>query len=478
MAFNVYLYTFQKRINSTKTVSNTADLTLSCVLKDNTDIINPTLIIKNRDGFNPWSYNYCWVTKFNRYYFINTWRYVVGQWECECAVDVLATCKQIIGNKTKYVLRSASKYNRNIVDDFYPALAWQPNYYTNRTSFGFNRVISEGNFVLGVVNRDTSGFGAVSYYVMSTVNVKRLVRAMLPQPSDAWTQGFSGLTDTLYRSIYGPFDYIKSCKWFPVSISTGTTPAPISFGNYESTINGSLIPDNINNWYSDYRDVYLPTGWLSLDAKYRCPQYAHIYLVINPWGVIELNPLDFTDSRTIRCRIYLDLVSGNGIIKIYKLVGTTEYFILQKNSKIAVDIDLTQSSIDFSGIVGGSLSAVGGAVAALSASSPAGMVGGLIIGESGILNATQSAIPSISGSIGQSFNSVIGIDGVIELIYQSTYFAEEDNTENGKPLCENTQLNTLSGYIKCLDGDIDIAGCMKQELELINNYLTSGFYYE
>lgn len=478
MAFNVYLYTFQKRINSTKTVSNAADLTLSCVLKDNTDIINPTLIIKNRDGFNPWNYNYCWVTKFNRYYFINTWRYVVGQWECECAVDVLATFRPVLENKSKYVLRSSYKYNRSIIDDFYPALAFQPNYYIDTADFQFYRQISQGNFIIGVVNRDSSGFGAVSFYELSSSSIKQLIRTMLPQASEAWTSGFSGLTDTLYRSIYGPFDYIKSCKWFPIAITTGTDPTAISFGNYTSTIYGNPIPNNIDNWFSNYRDVELPPGWLSLDAKERCLPYAHIYLVINPWGVIELNPTDFTDTRTIRCRIYADLVSGDGILKVYKVVGTTEYFILQKNARLSYDVDLTQTSIDATGAIIGGLTAVGGLITGGTATTATGLVSGIIMGESGIMNAVQSATPSISGSIGQSFNSVIGIDGKVTLIYQNTYFAQEDNAEYGKPLCENTLISTIPGFIKCADGDIDIAGAMKQELEMISDFLVNGFFYE
>lgn len=486
MAFNVYFYTFQKRINSTKVVADgSSSVTLSCRLKDNTDIIHPTIEISGKDStFNPWNLNYCWVTKFNRYYFINTWRYNVGVWECECTVDILATVKNQIGAKTKYVLRSASKYNRNIVDDFYPSLTMQPNYYIDTADFQFYRQISQGKFIIGVANRDSSGFGAVSYYVVSSTQIKQLVQEMLPLRTD-WDGTFTGLTDAIYRSIYGPFDYIKSCKWFPIAITTNTNPVTISFGNYQSSITGNPIPNNIENWFSNYRDVYMPhdpntpsDNWLRYDAKYRCPQYSHIYIVLNPWGVIELNPNDLTDTYIIRCRIYADFVTGDGILKIYKIVGTTEYFLMQKTAKIAVDINLTQSTIDFTGLVGGALTAIGGAAAAVTAGSGAGLVAGIVAGESGIIGATTAAVPSISGSIGQTFNSVIGIDGKITLIYQYTYFAEEDNAENGKPLCENTVLNTLSGYIKCLDGDIDISGCMKQELEMINDFLTGGFFYE
>lgn len=486
MAFNVRFYSFQKRINSTKTVGGSdTPVTLSCVLKDNTDIINPTLGINGGTNFNPKFYNYCWISEFNRYYFVDTWRYVLGFWECDCKIDVLATYKTIIGNKTKYVLRSASKYNRNIVDTLYPALAWQPNYYYDTATFTFSHDFDYGVYILGVVNNASSGIGAVTYYVTNSSAIRRLLALMMPTLQD-WTTSFSGFTDVLYRSIYDAFSYIKSCKWFPVSYTPNTQLEIVRFGNYEmidnNNPNNSLyarpLDDDISTWYIDSKTVYLPTGWMSLDGKYRCAPYAHIYLVCNPFGTIELNPNDFTDTREIKCYLYIDFIAGDSILKIYKVVGTTEYFITQRTAKMSIDVNLSQQTVDISGVLKGAIGA-GVSIAGAAVVGGAGaLVGGIVASGASIASAAESAIPSLSGSLGQTFDNAVSLEGKITLIYQSTYFAEEDNAENGKPLCENTQLNTLSGYIKCLDGDIDIAGAMKQELEQINEFLTGGFFYE
>ena len=54
---------------------------------------------------------------------------------------------------------------------------------------------------------------------------------------------------------------------------------------------------------------------------------------------------------------------------------------------------------------------------------------------------------------------------------------DEDITHKGRPLCANKVLNTLSGYILCADGDLDIS-CMDEERASITDFLTTGFFWE
>ena len=54
---------------------------------------------------------------------------------------------------------------------------------------------------------------------------------------------------------------------------------------------------------------------------------------------------------------------------------------------------------------------------------------------------------------------------------------DEDIGHKGRPLCASRQLNTLSGYVLCADGDFDIA-CTEEERRMISGYLTSGFFWE
>lgn len=490
MAFNVRFYSFAKRTNSTKTLYNETSLPLSCVLKDNTDIINPTIVINGGENFNPKFYNYCWISQFNRYYFINTWRYIVGSWECDCECDVLATFKQFIENANKYVLRSSARYNRNIIDTMFPALGWQPDYYTDTKTFNFSRSFDYGVYILGVANNSADGLGAVTYYCTASSTIRRLVEYMMPSLSD-WTDTFTGFTDVLYRTIYSPFDYIKSCKWFPISYTPATALETVRFGNYNANeenkeIYMRRIEDTVTSWFSDSRTLNLPTGWMALDAKYRMNPYAHLYLVVNPWGVIELNPLDFANSTQIKCYLYIDFISGDGVLKIYKIVNEREDFITQKIAKISVDVNLSQSSVDIAGILSGAVKTATGVGAMLTTGGVGGLIAGGLEAGNGVTSAAISSTPSLSGSVGNSFDCAVMMEGDITLIYTNTYFAQEDKDERGKPLYETVTLRDLakddtinsSGYILCADGDMQIAGAMKQELDKLSEFLTTGFFLE
>ena len=488
MSFNVNFYTFSKKENSTKQPSGSATKTISCVLKETTSIINPTLIIYDTSVLNPYNLNYCYIATFGRYYFINDWSYIVGQWECNCEVDTLATYRTEILNSEKYVLRSHKINNINVLDELYPAISWQPSNYVYRISgsypkFSFARTISNGIFVIGIANRDTVNFSAVSYYFMTNQQINDLVYYMMQPAAELW-EDLSGFTDTIIRSVYGPFDYIKSCKWFPINPTVQANPRAITFGNYTSQILGIPISTDISNWYTENKTVYLPSNWTSLEAKYRTNPYAHIYLVCNPWGIIELNPLDFTDSREIQLTLYVDYISGIGLLKIYKIIGSETYFITQRSAPISVDVSLTQSSVNVVGASTGALTAGAGIISAFAASNAATMTAGIITSVAGAGNSVASSVPTMSGSVGQTYGNLVSMDGEIMLIYQNTYFASGNPEELGYPTMDTYTLsslqysNTCSGYVKCAEGDMILSGAMRQEIVEVNKYLTEGCFLE
>lgn len=464
---------------------------MSVELKEDCSIMDPVLRVHHADNYNPETLNYCYISKFGRSYFIQDWKYVIGEWEATLTCDVLASFKGYIQALSKYVLRSAKKENKNIVDDFYPSLAWQPNYYYDTDSFGFTTDMAGGTYILGIANNSVYGMGAICYYALSYDIFRDFAYDLLPPASQSWSAAFTGLTDALYRAIYDPFSYIKSCKWFPFTIpstSTGGISERVKFGNFEAsaTVLGDPIVRDSSLWYTNSATVNLPSGWLSLTGKERSEPYAHLYLVCNPWGIIPLNPQDFTDSSTIKLYIQPDLISGNCFLRIFKVVGSTEYFITMRTAQIAVDIPLTATGVDAKGMLMGAGVGAGGlgaAVAGLAVGSPAAFGKGLIAAAGGVASAAISGVPSISNSIGQAFNSVTALDGEITLIYQNTYFADEAPDEFGHPLYSTETLSDLaagtgnSGYIKCADGEHNVP-CFLNEKQQISTYLTEGFYLE
>ena len=477
----VNFWSFTKKSNSTARPSATPAQSLDCKLKDQSGVLRPVLEVAGIS--NPSALNYAQIPSFSRYYYVTEWTYYRGVWEATLISDALATYKNVIGSESKYVLRSSYASTPSAIDTLYPALAWAPNYYYDSASFNWSRDFDYGVYILGVANRAGDGIGAIKYYAMGSSTIGRLVAYMMPGLSD-WLDSFTGFTDVLYRSIYGPFDYIKSCRWFPISYTPSLPQEVVIFGNYhaidasnpDNTIYARPLDDDITSWYVDSRTLYLPTGWLSLEGKYRAAPYAHLYLVINPWGVIELNPEDFTDSRTIKIYVYADFMSGDGILKVYKVLGSTEYFITQKTAKMSVDVNLSQTSVDARGLLAGAGAAAAGIGGLIASGGSSVLASGALAG-SGVTSAAIASTPSLSGSLSTTFDGAVAMEGTATLIYQSTYFAQESNAEFGKPLLDVRQLSSIPGYIKCADGHLDVAAYPEETAE-IENYLTGGFFFE
>lgn len=485
MALTVNFWTFSKKENSTAIPAGTPVQSFSCELKSDSGILSPVLEIGLPMSTNPAVWNYAQIPSYYRYYRVTDWQWSEGLWLCSLEVDPLASWRSHIGHSSHYVLRSSYAHNPNAVDEFYPALSWRPNYYTDSESFGFSQSFSEGYYVVGIAAQGT-GAGPVTYYILTPSEITDLVDYMLSSPlqtARSWTDPISGMTDLLYRSIYSPFDYIKSCKWFPLG-SPGPYNTILRFGNYEATngagtplATGTLLGRNAAAWPTYTRTLDLPSSWLSLEAKYRTPPYAQIYIVFNPFGVIEINPVDLTDTTQLVLELLPDYMSGDALLKIYKRVGTANYFLTQRTARIAVDINLTAATMDFSGLLGATVGAVGSIIGAATAETGAGVALHAVSAAGAIASLSASLVPTISASVGSNFGGARAMEGVATLIYSSVYFASEDNDDFGRPLLETRQLDTIPGFIKCADGHIQIPG-YAEETRRINEHLTGGFFYE
>ena len=70
-----------------------------------------------------------------------------------------------------------------------------------------------------------------------------------------------------------------------------------------------------------------------------------------------------------------------------------------------------------------------------------------------------------------SFNNIFGI------MADFLDVADDNNTENGRPLCEVRTVGSLSGYMLCEKADLDTAAS-PSEKDTIISAMNGGFYYE
>lgn len=96
-----------------KTLTNGSDF--SCLLKDATSILRPTIEVSSSSNLS--GFNYMYISDFSRYYFIDD---IVSthnnRWEISAHVDVLETYKTAILANTAVIKRQESQYNLYLDD--------------------------------------------------------------------------------------------------------------------------------------------------------------------------------------------------------------------------------------------------------------------------------------------------------------------------------------------------------------------------
>ena len=488
---------FKKKDNSTKRPTGTADKSLTGVLKQPCSIMNPVVQIERLPSdANPCAYTYASIPLFQRYYFITDWIWANGLWEVHMKEDVLASFKTDIGAETEYVLRtdSTTDFNGDITDTAYPATTDIITNSTQLTSV-FITDVSQGCYVVGIISGGaTNAIGAISYYAMTAAQFGALKNKLFSDDNleimgiidSGGTELVTDLSQEVLKTMYNPYQYIVSCMWFPFGISAipGTSYAvgiKIGWWNYPS-LSGYLISTQTFIMGSE---IYPITAHpqASRGSYLNFAPYTRRTL-IGRFGTVAVDNTCFEVGDNIGIEYQIDVISGQCCTRImvrHTEGGvTTGKVIAERNFLLGVPIQIAQVGTDYLGTavqaVGAVGGAIGGAVSGFASGGIAGAVGGLISSAlSGIYNTIDSAMPQVeTGGQNGSFLAVNNITYCLEQFYQ---IVDEDIHHKGRPLCELRRLDTLSGFIMCAEGEIDIS-CFDDERKEIVRYLTSGFFME
>lgn len=198
--------------------------------------------------------------------------------------------------------------------------------------------------------------------------------------------------------------------------------------------------------------------------------------LIGRFGTVAIDGAYFNAPDRVGISYMVDLITGQCRTTIDRLhtEGGTLYgdVIAERTFLLGVPIQLAQVGVDYLGTVTTALGGVSGIVNNATKLDVAGTIASVA---SGIYNTLQSAMPQVetSGANG----SFISPETRTELLEHFAKIVDEDIHHRGRPLCELRQLNTLSGFILCAEGDIDI-NCYDNERLAIKNYLTNGFFWE
>lgn len=458
---------FSKRVNSTKRPTNGTQKTV--ILKEETDIENPTFILDTTD----FTINY--VEAFGHYYFAKCRNLDGRRTAIDCTMDPMATYKSQIGSTSALIEYAASSSNVAILDPRNQPTDLITTTATTITLSGlnFNKV---GCYVVGVLSDTANGnTGLLDYYVMSasqmgTFNANLNDQNFLTQLQNSFTNA----TDSLVSCIWLPLSGIGSGS-NPVHIGSYTLPAPTAV---------SKVVDRVYSFASGLTTIGFSSisGGAGANMTYlERPPYCsgELFLPFVGWVPLDMDLLAY--AKSIQVNGYVDIVTGDIVFKVaYGSVWVSTF-----NGNIATKVPVSSATYDAVGVAGGTLTAIGGIAAAIATATTGGSATALIGAAGTFLGGSFAAAKStelhtmINGSNSSALGAQLGLDAYA-LIHQN--IPTETNltairSSQGLPMYEVHTISSLSGFVKCSNASADIPGD-KQEKDIVNSYLNSGFYYE
>lgn len=489
----LFLYKqFAKKENSTKTPpAGTLTLTLQGILKEPCSIMTPVIKIERlpQDAI-PGDYTYARWVQADRYYFIEDWVWMNGLWEVHMKEDVLATFKTPIGNSTEYVLRTDSTidFNGEITDTTYPATT-DVETETVTSMNPFSSDLDVGCYIVGIISGgQTEAVGAISYYVMTSSQFGALKEKLFSDDNlvimdiidSGGQQLVTDLSQEVLKTLYDPYQYIASCMWFPFPeslIRNKTAVSSINIGWWTYPLSGYRLYAQTVQVAEQAIPFTLHPQANSRGSYLNYAPYSKRSLV-GRFGIVTLDSFNYKPGDSIDVDYIIDLITGQCRTQIGRLRESAYDLLTERHFLLGVPIQIAQVGTDYLGTAVSAINTIpqimGGAISGI-ASGKGAIMGAIVGGASGVYNTIQSAMPQVETSGTNGSFLTAGYE--THVVTQFFKIVDEDIAHRGRPLCELRQLNTLSGFILCAEGEIDIS-CYDDERKEITRYLTAGFFWE
>lgn len=477
-------YTFSKKENSTAQPTS-GGTSYGIYLKDATGILSPQVEIHFTGAGDPSAYNYAYIAAFGRYYFVREWTYNKGIWIARLEVDALASWKSYIGGATLYVTRAASAWNNRVVDNLYPMIEpckMQGQMYVSPWN-GSDLVVG----CIGCANTlGAQARGAVNYYALDDVQTAFLCFYLMHLPEVGTGASYIDKLETFLgnalseavKAQLDPIKYMTSAHRYPFTITQNyEMTSEIDIGKFALT---GFAQDTVRRLTDIAVQVLGPISvpipqhpQAATRGQYlNTAPFSQYILDFPPFGRLDMDGAKMIGATGLECTVFVDLVTSAAVLEVRAVFsdGTSNY-MGTFNATIGADLQLAQITTDYIGALSSAVK--DGLSSPMTLGSVAGAVAGGII-------AAGTALTNIKWEL-----TTTGANGTYLPYYlhdpmlQHYYYevADDDVDHHGKPVMQDKQIGTLSGYVQCLDGDIDLPST-QQERETISAYLTGGFFYE
>lgn len=209
------------------------------------------------------------------------------------------------------------------------------------------------------------------------------------------------------------------------------------------------------------------------------PPYCTGILYLPFVGIVGLDMDILAFTKSIQIDGYVDILTGDIVYNVkYGAYRTSTY-----NGNLATKIPISSAGYDALGVATGTMTAIGGLVASVSAlvTGGASALAGLGVAAAGGLGAAKSAElhTMINGGNSSAIGANLGTNPVV-IIYQNNP-AEVNLTAyqaaHGMPYFKVGTVSGCGGYVKCHDASVSIPGDGEDQ-SIVNGIMNAGFYYE
>lgn len=464
---NVTFMQFNKRVNSTKTPT-TEDLAggvklKNVVLKESTNIDNPTLIIDGTSQ-NLYAYNYIYIHEWGRYYFIDTCDLRHANiFTVKCSLDDLATYKTQILGTTAYIKYSSSSYSEKIIDNRisrFTDVTFNSNDYESIFENPEDASAGSGGenvffITVGGEYSQSAYDGGYNYYVFS---------------ESAWNDFCAMMCDSSFENDIKAFfadvdSALISCRRMPIKTSeltlgsvTGIRVGRANIPYPANTLTSRYIHKTINATIPTYKNNF--QQW---------SPYVRLKLFIPFIGIVDL-PTDLFKDDDVIIDYVVDLT--NGQMDVHVCHKTTENIVCNFTTEIGGQLPTSVNNVNYAKVAANTASAVG----LLAAKNVVGA----------LEQAAEAVNAGISDNVGNKGSFGGGRSEVLEtrFILYSIYWQPVFNLDNadfiatcGKPCHKVQSLSGLTGFCQTVDFSINL-DANKAVIDSINSKLDAGIYIE
>ena len=497
MSFTVVLYGFQKRHNSTRRPEG-GSWDISGVLRDGSSLITPTIAFEFASDFSPMNnsyhlkFNYAYVAKFARYYWITDWTYDSGLWIAAMKVDVLATFRPEILAADAFVAYDEST-NTDLVDSRMSLLTAKT---IDSASSGFSK-LGQNDTGGGVVIVMCTGKNSTAAFAMNPVQISQLMNNVVTWGNATFTDPAStypgspndSFGEALWNSLVGSVTWwkrvavnvasngnaaenLRASVQLPIDINdVSGNSQQVILGQYETNIYAKKLSSRI---LYDTCQVQIP--WRFSDWRMNEP-YTEIYLYIPYVGNIKMPNGILIGETDLRVYAAVDLMSGDAIFRVY--VQPSDKLIATYSCNIGASYPIGASNISPSQTVTG----LAGAAGAIAAGAAKGGAAGAAIGALGAISGIMAANTPNSSSIGGGGGGATqGLQGqcIVTVISHDIVMpqgAAATNAIMGSPTMCVKPLANITGYLETRGAAITGNMTATEHAEL-NALLDSGVYIE